>query len=129
MVAARTAVVYGLGDKLLAGAALTLNEDGSSGAGGDFGDKIEQGRHFGGDGDDFAMAALAANFVAESFHFGTEVIGFESVLYRDVELVKIDGLADEIVGAELEGALDVVDLGYARHHDNDGKVARLAEVL
>ncbi len=113
----------GLGDEFLAGAALALDEDGGGGAGGDFGDELEQGDHFGGDGDDFATTGLAAYLVAEGGELGAEVIGFEGVLDGDVKFIEIDGFTDEIVGAELESAFDIIELRGAGHHDDDGEFA------
>ena len=51
------------------------------------------------------------------------------ILDGDVKLVEIDGLADEVVGAELEGGFDVVELRVGGDHDDGAGVAIFLELI
>src|SRR5208283_5740412 len=106
----RTLVVDGFGDEVFAGAAFTLNQDGGGFAGSDFADKVHELGHLGGDADHAVISGYAADFAAQGLNLGAQTGGFECVLDGDVELVEIDRLADEVVGAQLEGSFDVVEL-------------------
>ena len=115
-------VVENLGDEVLAGTALALDEDGGGLAGGDLTNKTHQLGGFLRSADDLVGAGLAAHLAAEGFDLATEAVGFEGVLDGDAEFVEIERLADEIVSAHSDGCLDVVELRIAGHHDDDARL-------
>jgi len=69
------AVVNGLGDEVLAGAAFSLNENRCGFTGGDLVDELHQLGDFARDADDIVIAGAAADFPAKGFHFGSEFAG------------------------------------------------------
>ena len=62
-------------------------------------------------------------------HFGAQTGGLQGILDGDVEFVEIERLADEIVGAELQCGLDVVQLRVGGDHDDGAGIAVLFELV
>src|SRR5581483_10993108 len=122
---ARALVMNGFGDQVLAGAALALNQDGGGFAGGDFAHKAHQLGHLGGLADDLVVSRAAADFTAQGLDFAAQLVGFERVLDGDVEFVEVERLADEVVGAEFERHLNVVELRVGGDHDDGAGVTVL----
>src|SRR5215467_657393 len=84
LVLTRTLVVDGLGNEIFAGAALSLNKDGGSFAGGNFLDEIHQLDALRRHGDEVVIASVAADLAAQRANFGAQAVGFERILNRDV---------------------------------------------
>ena len=126
---ARAFVVNPLGDKVFAGAALALNKDRGSFAGGDFLDEDHHLLHFFRFGDNVVIAGAAPDLSAQRFDLVAQAAGFERVLDGDGEFVEIEGLADEIVGAELERVFHVVELRIGGDHDDGARATVGLDVL
>ena len=70
----------GLGNEILAGAALALNEDGIGLAGGHLADKTHQLGHLARGADYVVVAGTAVNFAAQGLDFGPKACGFQGIL-------------------------------------------------
>ena len=68
------------------------------------------------------VAGATAYFTAQRLDLGAQAGRFQSVLDGDRELVEIKWLADEVVSAELEGGLYVVQLRVSGDHDDRARV-------
>ena len=128
-VLARTFVVDGLGDQVLARAALALNQDRGRLAGSDFLHEVHQFGRLRRHGDHFVIAGVPAHLAAQRLHLAAQVVGLERVLDGDVELFEVQRLADEVVGSEFQGALDVVQLRVGGDHDDGLGVTVLLELF
>ena len=84
--------------------------------------KLISSVHLRRDGDDFVISGVAPNFSAQRLDFGAQARGFERVLNGDAQFVEIERLADEVVSAQLERVLDVVQLRIGRDHDDRRRV-------
>ncbi|ALC15448.1 hypothetical protein DSOUD_0660 [Desulfuromonas soudanensis] len=122
-------VMNGLGDQLLAGAALPLNQDGAGIAAGDLFHHGQYGVHVAVGADDVADAVLARLLGTQVLHLALELAGFESLFDDDGELVEIEGLVDVVVGPHahrLDGGLKNAEGG---HHDDGGLLLHLLDPL
>ena len=119
LVLAAALIVDSLGDKILAGATLALDQDGGRLAGGDLADEAQQLGHLLRDADHIVIAGATAHLAAQRFDLGAQAGGLERVFYRDRQFVEVQRLADEVVGAQLERRLHVLKLGIGGDH-NDG---------
>ena len=81
---------------------------------------------FGETRDHFVIAGAPAHFAAQRLDLGAQPRGFERVLDGDVQFVEIERLADEVVGAQLERGLDVIELGIGGDHDDGAERRRLS---
>ncbi len=126
---ARTLVVNRLGDQVLAGAAFALNKDGGGFAGRDLAHEIQQLGHLGRDANHVVIAGAPVHFSTQGLHFGSQARGLERVLDGDVQFVEVERLADEVVGAQLEGGLHVVELRVGGNHDDGARVPVLLELV
>ena len=88
----------GLGDQVLAGAALALDQDGRSLAGRDLADEVHQLGHLGRGADHLMIAGAAPHLSAQRLDFGAQPRGLKRILDGDVELVEVQRLADEVIG-------------------------------
>ena len=89
-------------------------------------DEAQQLRHLLRDADDVVIAGAAAHLAAQRLNFGAQAGGFERVLDGDRELVEVQRLADEIVGAQLQRGLHVLQLRVGGDHDDGASVAGLS---
>src|SRR5208283_523699 len=96
------------GNQVFTGAAFSLNQDSCGGAGGNFVDELHQFRDFARDPNDIVIARSPPNFISQRLHFGTERSSFQRVLQRNVQLIEVDGLADEIVSAQPQSRFYIV---------------------
>ncbi len=124
-----TFVVDGLGDEVLAGAALTLNQNGGGLAGRNLTDKIHELDHLGRDAYHAVIAGFAAYLTSQGLHFGTQARSLERILDGDVEFIEIDRLAHEVVGPEFECGFDIVKLRIGSDHDDGAGIAAFLELI
>ena len=120
---ARAFVVNRFRNQVLAGSALALNEDGCRFTGRNLAYEAHQLRHLRRGTDDFVIARAPANLSTKCLNLVTQTGGFERILDGDVKLVKVDGLAYEVVGAQLERGLHIIQLRVGRDHDDGANVA------
>jgi hypothetical protein len=108
----------GLRNEIFSGAAFALDQNRAGFAGGHFVDELHQFRNFSRDADDFAVAGMPPDFAAQGLDFVPQRSCFERILQSDRELFEIDGLADEIVGAETKRRFHFVELRIGGDHDH-----------
>ena len=126
---ARTFVVDGFGDEVLAGAAFALNQNGGGLAGRNLAHEVHELGHLGGDADHAVITGTAAHLTAQSLDLGAQGGGLERVFDGDVKFVEIDWLAYKVVGSELERGFDVVKLRIGGDHDDGAGVTILLELI
>ncbi len=120
LVAARRVGVDGLGDDLLAGAALALNQDRGT-AGRDLRDQVEDAQH------DLAFAHDVGEVVAllegalELKVFFLGAVAGNGGADVGEQLLVVPGLLDEVLRAGADGLDDVIDGAVGRDHD-DGQI-------
>jgi hypothetical protein len=120
LVAARGVLVDGLGDELLAGAGLALDEDGGA-AGGGLGDDVEEAEHAVALADDvFEGGALLEGFFEDDDLLLGGVLADGGADVGE-EFFVVPGLLDEVGGSGADGVDDVVDRAVGGDHD-DGQV-------
>src|SRR5208282_1161194 len=117
---AGTAVMNGLGHQVLARAALALNQNGAGFTGSDFVHKFHQFGDLPRYANDLVIACAAPHLSAQRF---------QRVLQRHAQLFKIDGFADEVVGAHAQRRFHVVELRVRGHHDDAARLSRLLQLL
>ena len=115
--------------EVFAGAALALHENGGGFADRNLADEAQQVSHLGRHADDVVVAGTASHFAAQSLNFGAQAGGFQRVLDGDLKFVEIERLADEIVGAQLEGSFYVLQLRVSRDHDHCASVTGLLNLF
>ena len=94
---ARTFVVDGFGDEVLAGSAFALNQNRGGLAGRNLADEVHELGHLGRDAHHVGITGSAAHLAAQRLDFGAQTGGLKRVLDGHVQLVEIDRLADEVV--------------------------------
>ena len=112
--------VEGFGDEFLAGAALTLDEDGGAG-GRDLGDEVEDAQHHVALADDIGEVVALAKGALELDVFFFGAIAGDGGADIGEEFFVVPGLLDEVLGAAADGVDDVVDGAEGGDHD-DGQV-------
>ncbi len=125
----RALVVDGLCDKVFAGAAFALNQDGGGLAGGDLADKVHELRHLGRDTSHVVIAGAATNLAAQGLYLTAQTGGLERILDGDVKFIEVEWLAHEIVSAELKRGLNVVELWISGDHNDGAGVATPLELF
>ncbi len=120
LVAARRVGVNRLGDQLLAGAALALDQDGGA-AGRDLGDEVEEPEHRLALADDVfeVVALLQGALELDDLFFGAMPRNGGANVGE--QLLVVPGLLDEVLGAGADGVDDVAHGAVGGDHD-DGKV-------
>jgi len=121
--------VDGLGDQVLAGAALSLNKNGGGLAGSDLANKVQQLCHLARDADYIVISSTAVDLPAQRLHLGAEPGSFQRILYGDVQFVEVEGLADEIVGTQFERGLYVIKLWIGGDHDDGAGIPVLLKLV
>ena len=92
-------------------------------------DEAQQLRHLLRNADDIVVAGAAAHLAAQRFHFGAKARRLQRILDGDCELVEVQRLADEIVGAQLQRGLHVFQLRIGGDHDDRARVAGLLQLF
>jgi len=106
-----------------------LNQNGGGFARCDFADEVHEFGHLRGDADHAVITDSAADCAAQGLDFSAEAGGFERVPDRDLKFVEIHGLADKVVGSELERGFHVVELRVGCDHDDGAGVAIFFEFV
>src|SRR5208282_4266737 len=110
-------------------ATLALYQDRGGFAGGNFLHEVHQFGRLGRHRDHFVIAGVPANLTPQRLNLAPQVVSFQRILDRDVEFFEIQRLAHEIVSAQLESGLDVVQLRVGGNHDDGGGSAALFELF
>ena len=92
-------------------------------------DEAQQFSHLLGDADHVVVSGAAADLAAQRLDFGAQTRGLQRVLHRDREFVEVQRLADEVVGAQLERGLHVLELRVGGDHDDGAGVAGLLQLF
>ena len=122
-------VVNDLGDQVLAGAALAGQQHGGGRADGHARDQVPQRRDRRRRADDAAAGCTGvAAFAAELPHFTPEPRRLERALDRRRDLVQIEGLVREVIGAELHRLDGGLDAGVRGQQDDQDVLVELLDL-
>ena len=117
LVAARRVGVDGLGDELLAGSALALDEHGRA-AGSDLRDEVEQLEHDVALADDVLERVALLEGALELHDLGLGLLLADRGADVGEQLLVVPGLLDEVRGAGADGIHDIADSSVGRDHDD-----------
>ncbi len=112
-------VVNRLGDQLLAGAALPLDQDGAGIAAGDLFHHGQHVFHMPAAADDVGDPVFARLFGTQMGDLAFKLSGFEGLLDDDGELVEVEGLVDVVVGAHPHRLYRRLQHAEGGNHDDD----------
>src|SRR3954447_7116419 len=129
LVLAQAFVVNRFGDQVFAGAAFALNEDGAGFAGGDFTNEVHYFLHLLRFGDHLVISGAAADLAAKRLVLRSQAARFESVLHGNGELIKVQRLTYEVVSAEFQRLLYVIELRVSGDHDDGSGTVVQPDVL
>jgi hypothetical protein len=75
------------------------------------------------------IAGATADLAAQRLHLGAQAGGLQRVLHRHRQFVEVQRLAHEVVGAQLERGLHVLQLRIGGDHDDGAGVVRFLQLL
>ena len=118
-------IVDGLGDQLLAGAGLPLDQDGALGPG-DVADQLEDAVHPRVPADDVVEAVVLLELLAEPQDLVLQGPLLEGAVHHELQVGRVDRLGQEVVGPEPHRLDDPVDRAERRGHDRRDQQPPLA---
>ena len=81
------------------------------------------------DANHVVVPGAPTDFAAQRLDLGAQAGGFQRILYRDRQLVEVERLADEVIGAQLERRFDVFQLRVGGDHDDRARVTGFLELF
>ena len=120
-------VVDGLGDQLLAGAGLALDQDGALGPG-DVADQLEDAVHLRVLADDVVEAVALLELLAEPQDLVLKRPLLQRPVHHQLQVVRVDRLGQEVVGPQPHRLDDAVDRAEAGRHDRGDQHPALGDL-
>jgi hypothetical protein len=72
---------------------------------------------------------MAPDFSPQRLDFAAQTCSFERVLNGDAQLLKVEGLADEVVSSQFQSVFHVFQLRIGRNRDDRRRILRLPDLL